>query len=59
MDVSKQQLDFYWQHVKSRSAVTPIGFDERSVPLGVWGDDARFNKKKREADPVYHELDLA
>ena len=47
MDVSSEALEKYWQHVKANCnhETPPIGFDQRSVPLGLRGDDARFNKK--------------
>ena len=45
MDVSRESLQFYWNHVKARSETTPIGCEELSIPLGVWGDDARYNRK--------------
>ena len=45
MDVSPESLQFYWNHVKARSKTTPVGCEELSVPLGVWGDDARYNRK--------------
>ena len=45
--VTAAELEAYWQHVASRARANgeavPEGFDKRAVPMGLYGDDARYN----------------
>ena len=41
--VSAKQLDEFWVHEQAHSP-TPLGSRIGALPLGVWGDDARYNR---------------
>ena len=41
--VSAEDLDEYWSQQQQQQQ-QPLGSAERAVPLGLWGDDARFNR---------------
>ena len=45
--VTAAELEAYWQHIASRARANgeavPEGFDKRAVPMGLYGDDARYN----------------
>ncbi|CAE7318693.1 unnamed protein product, partial [Symbiodinium microadriaticum] len=53
MDVSSEALEKYWQHVKANCnhETPPIGFDQRSVPLGLWGDDVLYSGRHPTTGP--------
>ena len=44
--VSAAEISRYWAHTASRHPLgkNVVGFAEQANPLGVWGDDGRFNR---------------
>ncbi|CAE7251674.1 unnamed protein product [Symbiodinium sp. CCMP2592] len=45
--VTPAELEDYWEHLAARARANqlpiPTGYDKRAVPLGMYGDDARYN----------------
>ncbi|CAE7387288.1 unnamed protein product [Symbiodinium microadriaticum] len=45
--VTPAELEEYWEHIAARARANglavPTGYDKRAVPLGLYGDDARYN----------------
>ena len=41
------ELEDYWEHLAARARANqlpiPEGYDKRAIPLGMYGDDARYN----------------
>ena len=45
ISVDPEEIKEYWSQLAAALGRDPVGAAEGMVPLGWWGDDARYNKQ--------------